>query len=180
MANLRKAVFIDRDGVLNELVDRGEGFCLGGKPIRYTAPFTMQELRLKPDVQIALELIAKKGYQRILVTNQPDIKAGRINPTEFEQMMDLFRALPLNAVYVCKHLPNDGCNCRKPLPGMLLNARDEQFVDMHNSFMIGDLETDVQAGQAAGVRTIRLCNEMEPTNANHRVLNIMEAAKLLP
>jgi len=176
-----KAAFIDRDGVLNDLVDRGAGFYLGGKPFRWTAPFKRRELRLKPDIREALELIERKGYLRILVTNQPDVATGHIPPDEFERMMAIFRGLPLNSLYVCMHSPKAGCACRKPAPGMLLAARDAHAVDMSRSYMIGDMETDVIAGQAAGVRTVLVTNEVTvATAAHHRVLNIMEAALLLP
>lgn len=178
--SLVDAVFLDRDGVLNHLVDRGEGFLLGDRPFRYTAPFTMQELRLKPNVQEALELIRQKGYLRILVTNQPDVATGNIDPQEFKRMMDVFRALPLDALYACMHRPKDKCSCRKPAPGMLLNARDAHKIDLSRSYMIGDLETDVQAGKAAHTKTIRVCNEGTETSADHRVLDIMQAAQLLP
>lgn len=177
----KKAAFIDRDGVLNDLVDRGEGFLLGGTPHRWTAPWNVRELRLKPEARPALELLARKGYVRILVTNQPDIATGHINPEEFERMMTLIRELPLNGIYVCKHRPKAGCACRKPSPGMLLSGRNDHRIDMTRSYMIGDMETDIEAGQAAGVRTVLVTNDAHfVTKADHRVLNIMEAALLLP
>ncbi|MFA5185971.1 MAG: HAD-IIIA family hydrolase [Patescibacteria group bacterium] len=179
--HLKKAAFIDRDGVLNYLVDRGECFLLGGKPFRWTAPFTLRELRLKSNVRKALEVIGQKGYLRILVTNQPDVATGHILPDEFERMMMAFRELPLNDLYVCKHRPDDGCMCRKPAPGMLLAAQTSHGIDMARSFMIGDMETDVLAGKAAGVRTMRVTDGLEvETSADHRVRDILEAALLLP
>ena len=177
----RKAAFLDRDGVLNFLVDRGENFRLGGKPFRLTAPFNLQEVCLVPNVREALEVIGQKGYLRILVTNQPDIATGHIQPDEFERIMDVFRALPLDAIYACTHHPKDKCACRKPAPGMLLTARDEHHIDFNRSYMIGDMETDIQVGKTVGVKTI-LVSDSPAGNfgADHRVKNIMEAAYLLP
>ena len=150
----RKTVFLDRDGVLNDLVDRGDSFRFDGEIIRWTAPFNLNELRFKSYVREALELIQRKGYLRILVTNQPDLATGQLQSEAFEEMMAVVRGLPLTDVYVCPHHPKKGCSCRKPAPGMLLTAKDVHGIDMSKSYMIGDMETDVMAGRAAGVQTI--------------------------
>lgn len=180
-SNLKKAAFFDRDGVINKLVDRGEGFLLGGKPFRYTAPFNLGELQVNPQAHEALALAQKKGYLTILATNQPDIATGHIDPEEFERMTEVIRALPLDDVFICKHRPGTGCACRKPAPGMLLQARDRHAIDMSLSIMIGDQESDVEAGIRAGVRTMRVTDDFDiVTRADHRVRDIMEAAALLP
>ncbi len=179
--DLQKAAYIDRDGVLNHLVDRGAEFRVGGKPVRYTAPFTRHELRPMEGVNEALKRIEQKGYLRILVTNQPDVATGNIQPEEFETMMDLFRVLPLSEICICMHHPKAGCTCRKPLPGMLLSARDKHGIDMRRSYMIGDMETDIQAGKAAGVKTILVTADLAAaTAADHCVLDITQASHLLP
>ncbi len=176
-----KALFIDRDGVLNDLVDRGDTFSFEGKPIRWTAPFHLHEVRLKPHAEEALKLIEAKGYLRIIVTNQPDVATGHIDPEEFERMMDVFRALRVTEVRACKHHPKDGCFCRKPRPGMLLSVADFYNVDLFRSFMVGDMETDIQAGKAASVQTILVENPPDvPSGADHRFANILEVAKWLP
>lgn len=177
----KRAALIDRDGVINHLVDRGEGFCLGGKPFRFTAPFNIQELRLKPDVREALELIGQKGYMRILVTNQPDVATGNIPIDEFRRIMNVFRLLPFDGLCICMHHPKANCTCRKPAPGMLYAARDLHNLDLTASYMIGDMETDVQAGKAAGTHTMRVTDSpLQETDADQRVYNLMEAAMLLP
>ena len=176
-----KAALVDRDGVFNELVDRGTEFFIGGVPIRWTAPFHRGELRLKPNVREALDIMRRKRYLPILVTNQPDVANGLIDPGEFERMMDVFREMPFADIFICNHRPGDGCACRKPAPGMLIAARDIYKIDMARSFMIGDMETDIQAGRAVGTKTILVTNDLGAvTIADHRVLNIMEAALLLP
>ncbi len=178
---LKKAAFIDRDGVVNDLVDRGEGFCLGGKPFRYTAPFRFDELRLKPYAKEALDLIGQKGYLRILVTNQPDVATGNMSQGEFERIMAAVHAFPLDDIYVCMHHPKEKCLCRKPAPGMLLDAKDKHCIDMSLSYMIGDSETDIQAGRTAGVQTILIANEISlTTNAHSQAMSLLEAARLLP
>ncbi len=177
---LNKAVFIDRDGVVNELVDRGEKFVVAGKPIRWTAPWRLEELRVYPDAKAAIALMKEKGYLTILVTNQPDISTGNMQPQDFALITRAIKALPLDAVYACLHHPKRGCFCHKPAPGMLYAAGIAYSVDPKLSYMIGDRETDVDAGRAAGVHTIRVTAPDIVTAAEHRVDGIMEAALLLP
>jgi len=179
--SVNKAVFLDRDGVLNHLVDRGDTFRFGNKPIRWTAPFCLEELQLKPFVQEALELMEQKGYLRIMVTNQPDVATGNMDLREFVKIMGVFRGFPFTALYACMHHPNAGCRCRKPLPGMLTDAQRIHQIDVSTSYMVGDMETDVMAGKAAGVRTIRLSESgQESTQADHQFTNILEVAQWLP
>ncbi len=180
-SNLNKAVYLDRDGVLNDLVDRGEGFTIDGERFRWTAPFTRAEVCLKPRVREALELMGQKGYLRILVTNQPDVAGGRIAPDEFERIMQIFRELPLDDLFVCLHRPQDGCACRKPNPGMLLDARDRHEIDLTRSYLVGDQESDIQAGRFVHVKTMLVARaRYVVTQADHRVFDVVEAALLLP
>lgn len=179
---LRKAVFVDRDGVVNYEIDRGDDFVTkSGRRIRWTAPFVPEELKLYPDAAPALELMRQKGYMTILATNQPDVATGNIRPQDFVQIMQEIQKLPLDELMICWHHPDLGCFCRKPSPGMLYAAGVAHNVDPKVSYMLGDRETDVQAGRAAGVRTIRVTvSDDVETAADHRVRGIMEAAMLLP
>lgn len=178
---LQKAVFVDRDGVVNKLVDRGNSFIVDGKPIRWTAPFLLEELHIYPDAEAALTLMREKGYLTIIVTNQPDMSTGMMRLQDYTEIDRAIKALPVNAIYVCRHHPKRGCFCRKPSPGMLYSAGIAYSIDPKTSFMIGDQETDVEAGKAAGVRTIRVMTSDDiKTAADHRALGIMEAARLLP
>ncbi len=179
---LRKAAFFDRDGVMNDLVERGPDFRLGnGKPCSHTAPFTRKELRLKLGVRHALELAGEKGYVRIMVTNQPDMATGNMRRGDFEEIMDVFRALPLDHLYACVHHPRDACACRKPKPGMLFEAAQKHGIDLAASYMIGDLDTDMQAGRAAGTGTILVNPDPAyKAEADHRVRYVVDAANLLP
>lgn len=181
----RVAAFIDRDGVINKLIDRGDTFRVGTKVIRFTAPFVLSEVELLPRVREAIELFIEKGYVPIVVTNQPDVTRGHIEEREFERIMAVFRELPVHDIFACKHVPESGCSCHKPEPGLLHMAAELHDICLDRSVMIGDRETDVRAGKAAGVfTTIRLvdpstCDDSS-TLADHTVADLYEAALLLP
>ena len=175
------AVFLDRDGVLNDLVDRGEGFKLGGELFRYTAPFQMSELVIKKDVPKALRVMREKGYKLFIVTNQPDVSNGCITPNEFRRMMAVFRAMSFDGVYFCPHRPGIGCACRKPAPGMLLNAARRHGINLASSYMVGDSESDIEAGRKAGTGTMLVSSVSEiSTQVSYVVPGVLEAAYLLP
>lgn len=178
---LRPAAFIDRDGVLNEPVDRGPDNMVGGKRKRWTIPYRHSELRFKPSIHDALELLRQKGYLRIVVSNQSSLALGLIEQSEFDRMQEATRSLPVDDVFVCTHLPDAGCNCRKPAPGMLFQAGRTYGIDFSRSFMVGDHETDIQAGKAAGTKTILVTSHVYVTSgADRRVMSLMEAAEFIP
>ena len=141
----RRAVFLDRDGVINWAVVRN------GKPF---PPDTVAELEVLPGVPQALSALRAAGFLNVLVTNQPDVGTGKQRREVVEAMhARLLRELALDAVKVCYHVAEDGCGCRKPRPGMLLEAAAEQGIDLASSYVVGDRWRDVAAGQAAGCRT---------------------------
>ena len=95
------------------------------------------------------------GLPLIVVTNQPDVARGTQTAREVERINDcLWQSLPLTAVYVCYHDNADGCDCRKPKPGMILQRRAEHGIDLRDSWMVGDRWSDVAAGAAAGCKTV--------------------------
>ena len=151
---MKKAIFFDRDGVLNEVVDRGYNFFVQGKKVRFTAPFNYSEFHLKSGLFELLEAIGKLGYLRILATNQPDIAYGTMTPMEHERIMTEVKKLPLDDIYICPHGRNDGCLCKKPLPGMLLDAAKKWEIDLSSSYLVGDTKSDLEAAKAAGVRSV--------------------------
>ncbi len=143
----RAAVFLDRDGVLNEAVIRD------GKPY---PPADAANLKITAGARESLNALRAAGYLLIVVTNQPDVARG----TQTREVVDaihtrLCAELPIDAVYACCH-DGDGCNCRKPKPGLLLNAANDLGIDLARSFMIGDRWRDVDAGARAGCRTVFL------------------------
>jgi D-glycero-D-manno-heptose 1,7-bisphosphate phosphatase len=139
---VRRAVFLDRDGVINQSIIRD------GKPY---APESAAEMKILAGVPDALLSLRNAGFLNIVVTNQPDVATGKIKLETVEAMhRRLKQDLALDDVKVCCHGDADGCECRKPKPGMLLQAALEFGIDLERSFMVGDRWRDVAAGQAAG------------------------------
>jgi D-glycero-D-manno-heptose 1,7-bisphosphate phosphatase len=144
----RRAVFLDRDGVLNEAVVRG------GRPY---SPAGLHELVIPSDVPDALRALRAEGFALIVVTNQPDVARGIQRQAVVEEINAALRAqLPLDAMFVCYHDDSDGCACRKPKPGLLFQAAAEHGIDLARSFMVGDRWRDVEAGRRAGCLTVRI------------------------
>ena len=143
---MNRAIFLDRDGVLNELVSRDGG--------RYS-PRLVSDFQLFPDVPRAIQQLGEAGYLVVVVTNQPDISRGFLKPEVLDEMHQLLHTLcQVDAIYVCPHDDSDNCLCRKPLPGMLIQAGSDLSIDLNDSWMIGDRETDMQAGASAGLSNI--------------------------
>jgi D-glycero-D-manno-heptose 1,7-bisphosphate phosphatase len=143
---LKRAVFLDRDGVLTCLVMRN------GKA---TAPFTLDEFQIVPGVPEALAALRAAGFQLIVVTNQPDVARGDAEKVNVEAIHAAMRArLPLDDVRVCYHRDGDGCACRKPQPGMIYAAAVDREIELARSFLVGDRWRDIGAGRAAGCTTV--------------------------
>lgn len=156
---LRRAVFLDRDGVINNIVDRGENFFVAGKKVRFTAPFAYEEFKLKDGVERALHKIHLAGFLAILVTNQPDISYGLLLKEDHEKITAEINKLPFDDIYVCPHGRYDGCDCKKPKPGMLFSAAEKWGINLTLSVIVGDSESDIGAGRAAGCKTILIKND---------------------
>jgi D-glycero-D-manno-heptose 1,7-bisphosphate phosphatase len=143
----RRAIFLDRDGVINPLT----GF-RDGKP---RAPDTLADFRYLPGVKESAQRLRDAGFLLVIVTNQPDVARGWQKRTVVEAMNAKAKAdLAIDGVEVCYHDEPDRCECRKPNPGMLLRAAKQWNIDLPRSFMIGDRESDVKAGCAAGCSAI--------------------------
>lgn len=143
---LRRAVFLDRDGVLNDVAVRH------GVPV---PPPTVEQLRLLPGVVDACRRLSDLGYVLVVVTNQPDIARGTQSREEVDRMHTVLREqLPLDDIVVCPHDDVDGCHCRKPRPGMLLDAARRHGLDLALSFCVGDRWRDIEAAHGAGVQAI--------------------------
>lgn len=139
-------MFIDRDGVLNEPLVRD------GLPY---PPEAATDLRLLPRIAESCASLRAAGLALIVVTNQPDIARGTVDPAVVDSINGrLRRLLGLDEVVVCPHDDTDGCDCRKPKPGMILQAATERNIDLGRSVMVGDRWRDVAAGHAAGVKTV--------------------------
>lgn len=142
---MRRAVFLDRDGVINRSLVRD------GKPY---APTQISEFELLPGVPAALSLLRQNGFLNIVVTNQPDISTGKQKREDLDALhARLQKELAIDAFKVCCHVDAEGCACRKPKPGLLLEAAQEWGIDLGASYMVGDRWRDVAAGQHAGCKT---------------------------
>jgi D-glycero-D-manno-heptose 1,7-bisphosphate phosphatase len=167
-------VFLDRDGVINRTYVRD------GTP---HPPQTVEELEILPGVPAALHRLAAAGLPLIVVTNQPDVARGTQSRAVVEQINErLMRDLPLTAVYVCYHDNADGCDCRKPKPGMLLRAARDHGIDLAPSWMVGDRWGDVAAGAAAGCRSCLIdlpYSQGNRCNPHARTADLSGAAQII-
>jgi D-glycero-D-manno-heptose 1,7-bisphosphate phosphatase len=146
MSALLKAVFLDRDGVINQTVIRR------GAP---RAPQDLSEWVWIDGVHETLLELRARGYLLLVCTNQPDVVRGwqtREQVDEFHRLIE--RELPIARVYACFHDDAAACSCRKPRPGMLLQGAQEFSVDLASSWMVGDRASDIEAGRTAGCRTV--------------------------
>jgi D-glycero-D-manno-heptose 1,7-bisphosphate phosphatase len=143
---MTRAVFLDRDGVLNEAIIRG------GKPF---PPQSIEELVIVADARAALEALRGHGYRLIVTTNQPDIARGTSTREQVARLNQHLRdRLPVDAIEVCDHDDADQCACRKPAPGLLTRAAERDGIVLATSFMVGDRWRDIEAGRRAGCRTV--------------------------
>jgi D-glycero-D-manno-heptose 1,7-bisphosphate phosphatase len=169
---MTRAVFLDRDGVINRPMLRG------GLPY---PPQSVQDLEILPGVPEALALLKSAGFRLVVVTNQPDVARGVQTREGVEAIHGrLQRTLPLDGVKVCYHDDADRCSCRKPAPGMILEAARELDVDLGRSYTVGDRWRDIEAGERAGTTTILIENdypEKKAGNAAARVGSLREAAE---
>ena len=168
---MRRAVFLDRDGVVNRAILRD------GKPY---PPATLSDLRLLPGVREACRKLREAGFALILITNQPDIARGIITAQQVADIHGrLQRYLQLDDIRVCPHDDSAQCDCRKPKPGLLLEAARKLEIDLAGSFVVGDRWRDVEAGQRAGCRPIFVdysYREQRPVGPYLRVHSLQEAA----
>lgn len=141
-----RAVFLDRDGVVNQAIVRN------GKPF---PPQTLAEFALAPGIHGAIRQWKESGFLVIVVTNQPDVARGTQSREVVERMHHrLYTELELDEVLVCWHDDRDGCDCRKPRPGLLRDAAARHRIDLGGSYLVGDRWRDIDAGHAAGCMTV--------------------------
>ncbi|QQG42869.1 MAG: HAD-IIIA family hydrolase [Candidatus Giovannonibacteria bacterium] len=170
-----KAVFFDRDGViLKAVVDAGVP-----RP-----PYSVAEYKEKsgimPGAKEAVEAVRRNGFLAILATNQPDIRYGRITKEDWQWIQNQIVDIPFDDIFICFHGRDDGCECKKPKPGMLIAAAKKWGIDLKKTFMVGDSESDVKAGQAAGCKIILIDHEQNKNlEPDFRVTNLSEVVKLI-
>ncbi len=141
-----RAVFLDRDGILNQLVAR-DGL--------WVSPRRRTEFRLFAEAPAAVARLKAAGWRIFVVTNQPDVARGLMDPAELEAMHSFLQSsVSAEEVVVCPHDDADACECRKPAPGLLVDVSQRHGVDLRASFVVGDSWRDIEAGRRAGCWTI--------------------------
>ncbi len=189
-----KAVFLDRDGVINELAYYPEAGVID-------SPLTVEQFRLRPHVGKAIKLLNQMAYKVIVISNQPGIAKNHFNLNTLRKMDAKMKTelraqgASVDGIYYCPHHP-DGenseyrviCPCRKPEPGLLLQAAKDYGLDLVRCYMVGDSLTDVQAGRKAGCKTIligkmkcELCHLMDEEGARPDAIagNLLEAVNTI-
>jgi D-glycero-D-manno-heptose 1,7-bisphosphate phosphatase len=142
---MKRAVFLDRDGVINRAVVRNR------KPF---PPASLADLEILPGVGAAIDRLRAYKFEIIVVTNQPDVATGIQKIEVVEEMNESLRlSLGIDEVFVCYHVGSDRCDCRKPRPGMLTTAAKKRGIDLKSSFLVGDRWRDIDAGNAVGCYT---------------------------
>lgn len=168
----RRAVFLDRDGVLNRAI------VCDGQPY---SPSGVHEVEIPAGVPEACEQLSRHGLVLVVVTNQPEVARGRLTRQSVEEINDFLRSrIPLHDVRVCFHDDPDGCDCRKPKPGMLLSAARDWNIDLSRSFLVGDRWRDIEAGRRAGCRTILIDHgyaEPRPSDADFETRSLPSAVE---
>ena len=146
MKGTRRVAFLDRDGVLTVPIEQdGKGY----------APRTIAELQFYPDAAYSVYRLKSAGYVPVIVTNQPDISSGVLTQESLGEIHTVVRSrMGIDLIRTCPHTSTDSCTCRKPLPGLLLEEDQLGPIDYSTSWIVGDRDSDIQAGIAAGCRTV--------------------------
>ncbi len=168
---MRRAVFLDRDGVLNAIWLDAQGVP--------HPPQTAEACVVLPGVAEALAQLRELGFLLLVVTNQPDVARGTQTRAEVERIHATLAAeLPIDGWYVCYHDSDDGCGCRKPRPGMLYAGAYDHQVALTHSFLVGDRWGDIVAGTTAGCITLLVDgahSQRERCTANYLVADLAAA-----
>lgn len=171
---MNKAVFLDRDGVLNKSI------VIKGKPY---PPKSIDEVEFCEDVREATANLINANFLLIGITNQPDVARGLIKKEKVEEINTYIKKkLKLNSILTCYHDDKDMCNCRKPLPGNILLASKKYNINLSESYMVGDRWRDIEAGFLSGCKTFFIdYNYVEkyPVNFDFKVKSLYEASKII-
>lgn len=169
----RGCVFFDRDGIVN--VSPGPGYVE-----------RWEDFVLMPEIPDILREVRSHGYESVIISNQRGVARGIMTLTEVNRIHDNLQerlrvefGVAFLDILFCPH-DNNVCDCRKPLPGMIVQAAARHKLDLDVSWMVGDHETDVQAGHSAGCKAILVSPLDKPTAAEYRVANLAELQGMLP
>ncbi len=167
----RKCVFFDRDGIVN--ISPGPGYVE-----------RWQDFHLIPEFVVSAKIAAAKGYAVAIATNQRGVARGIMAQETLDEIHTKLRSalsvagVSLLGIFCCIH-DRDACDCRKPLPGLLLKAAEEHDIDLAASWMVGDRQTDVDTGRAAGCRTVLVGLPDAESNADFMLANMADLPGLL-
>ena len=169
----QKAIFFDRDGVLNQLVSR-DGF--------FYSPQTFKDFHIVGEAKDVVNRVRNMGYLAIVISNQPDISRGKLQQSELDKMTNiLIQDVGVDDVFYCTHDDDNDTGCRKPAPGLFFAAQKKYNIDFNKSFMIGDTWKDVEAAKNACVSMMILLDKEYNQDLNEvvRVENLSEAVSLI-
>ncbi|AFM26472.1 D,D-heptose 1,7-bisphosphate phosphatase [Desulfomonile tiedjei DSM 6799] len=153
----RKAIFLDRDGVINHKLPEDH----------YVS--SIEQFVFLDGVAEALRLLRDMGFVLVVITNQRGIARNLMTESDLEKVHNHMRSVlarngvVLDAVYHCPHEKDELCNCRKPQPGMILQAQRDLGIDLNLSYLVGDSPSDMEAGSRAGVRSVRITDGQDDT-----------------
>jgi D-glycero-D-manno-heptose 1,7-bisphosphate phosphatase len=169
---MKPAIFLDRDGVLNRVVWRE------GRP---ASPRSLEEVEIEPDAPAALARLKAAGYLLFAVTNQPDVRRGKMSKGALDQIHDhLASHLPLCEIAACMHDDRDACACRKPKPGLVVDLARRHDLDLDRSWVVGDQDRDIASAAAAGCRAVLLARPYNSgAGAEHVVDTLLQAVDLM-
>ena len=171
---LNKAVFLDRDGTINNSIVRF------GRPF---PPMNKDEFEILPRVAEAITLFKEMDYIPVVVTNQPDFVRGGTTLSQIALFNDIIKnELQIDHIYMCLHDDVDNCSCRKPQPGLLLKAAFDLKIDTTISLMVGDRWRDIAAGQSAGCKCFFIDNgydEAQPFQPFYRVSSLFDVITII-
>ena len=171
---MKKAIFLDRDGVINKT------FIKNSLPI---SPPSFDLLEILPGVKESILRLKKLNFVCLVVTNQPDVSRGKIEKKTIIKMNNYLKdEIKLDDIFVCYHDDRDKCKCRKPKPGLLLDASKKWDINLKKSYMIGDRWRDIEAGKSVGCKTIFIdydYKETKPKNPDFTTDSLLNAVHLI-
>jgi D-glycero-D-manno-heptose 1,7-bisphosphate phosphatase len=163
----QRAVFFDRDGVLNELISRNGSFY---------SPQTFKDFHIVGEAKDVVNRVRNMGFLAIVISNQPDISRGKLKQSELDKMTTLLTdKLNIDDIFYCTHDDNNDIGCRKPAPGLFFIAQKKYNINFNESFMIGDTWKDVKAAKNAGIATTILLD----TKYNKDLKEVIRVKKIL-
>jgi D-glycero-D-manno-heptose 1,7-bisphosphate phosphatase len=169
-----KAFFLDRDGVINHSV------FINNKPY---APRNIKEFKIIDKVEEVLNILKKRGFLNIIITNQPDVEIGSIKKEIVLEMHNIiYKKLNIDDIFTCYHTDLNNCFCRKPKPGMIHSAKKKWNIDLSKSFLVGDRWGDIELANNLNIKNFFIdynYSEQKPENFNYKIKHLIDVLKYL-